>query len=118
MLAHRVARQLQFGRETHIELVIVPKRYIGRDLQGIARILPIFKVVIPDNYLLEGGGARHHEFKYHVLNFNLASFVISGFHDYRLCGFLSSRVLKVFTSHSEGLAGGARCILDEIFNVE
>ena len=101
-----------------LAFVALAKRYIGRDLQGIARIFPIFKVVIPDNHLLKGGGARHHEFKYHVLNFNLASFIISGFHDYRLCGFLSSRVLKVFTSHSEGLACGARCILDEIFNVE
>ena len=118
MLTLWIRRQHQLRWKTHIELVVVPEGYVGRDLQGVARVFAIFKVVISYHHFLEGGGACHHEFKCDVLNFNLATLVVSGFHDYRLGDLLASGVLKVFTSHSEGLACWGRGVFNEIFNVE
>lgn len=118
MLALRIRGQHQFRWKAHIELVIVPEGYVGCDLQGVARIFAIFKVVVSYHHFLEGGRACHHEFECDVLNLNLATLVVSGFHHYRLGGLLAPGVLKVLTSHSEGLACWGRGVFKEIFHVE
>ena len=82
MLTNRVAWQLQLWGETYIELVIVPKRYIRNNLQSIACVFPIFKVIIPNNHLLKRRRTSHHKFEHNILNFNLTSFVVCGFHNY------------------------------------
>ena len=118
MLALRIRGQHQFRWKAHIELVIVPEGYVGCDLESVARVLAIFKVVISYHDFLEGGRACHHEFKRDVLNLNLATLIVSCFHHYGLGGLLATGVLKVLTSHSEGLPCWGKGVFKEIFYVE